>query len=164
MTAILGYARVSTLGQDLNECGPQSTFVGAGVIVVVAVTAAVWLGVARRDSGDDCAAVREMIAVNHEHVAQVDAEANAGVQPTQDEYEQWAHRLRDLAAGIDDPKLAAHARRMADLAGQSVTLNSAMPAELAAPQPGPGPAATKYAALNQQFVAEQRELDRACPA
>ncbi len=118
----------------------------------------------RKHSGDNCAAVRDMIAVNRDHSAQVDSQANAGVQPPQESYEQWANRLDELAGEVDDPKLSPHAHRMAELAHQSVALNPAMLAELSASQPGAGPAATKYAELNQQFVAEQRDLAQACPA
>ena len=137
---------------------------GAAAAVAIAVAAGLWLTLGPKQSGDACAAVRDMIAVNREHSAQVDSQTNAGVQPAQDEYKQWADRLNDLAGGIDDPKLSQHARRMADLARQSVALNSAMLAELSAPQPTAGPAAREYAELNQQFVAEQRELAAACPS
>ncbi|MCX2929237.1 hypothetical protein ORI20_03045 [Mycobacterium sp. CVI_P3] len=137
---------------------------GSAVIVVVAVAVGAWFLLGRRHSDDSCAAVRDMIAVNRQHSAQVGAQADNGVQPTQDEYEQWADRLGELASTVDDETLAPHARRMADLAHQSAALNPAILAELSAPQPSPGPAATKYAALNQQFVAEQTELAHACPA
>jgi hypothetical protein len=133
-------------------------WIGAAAIVTIALVAGLLLVLGRGHAGDDCAIVRDMIAVSRDHRTQVDSQANAGVQPAQDEYEKWAGKLGDLAARVGDPKLAPHAQRMADLARQSVALNPAILAELSAPQPGIGPAAAKYAELNQQFVAEQREL------
>ncbi|MCV7344504.1 hypothetical protein [Mycolicibacterium rhodesiae] len=139
-------------------------WVAAAAAVIVAVVAGTWIFLGRKHSGDSCIAVRNMIAVNRDHSAQIDTQTNAGVEPTQASYEQWANRLDELAREIDDPTLSPHAHRMADLAHQSVALNPAILAELSAPQPGVGPAATKYAELNQQFVAEQRDLAQACPA
>ncbi|WP_431238138.1 hypothetical protein ACQ86B_26715 [Mycolicibacterium aichiense] len=139
-------------------------WVAAAAAVIVAVVAGSWIFLGRKDSGDSCAVVRDMIAINRDHSAQIDSQTNAGVEPSQASYEQWANRLGDLSGQIDDPKLSPHAHRMADLAHQSVALNPAVLAELSAPQPGVGPAATKYAELNQQFVAEQRTLAQACPA
>ncbi|WP_141564361.1 hypothetical protein [Mycolicibacterium palauense] len=136
----------------------------AAVIAFAVVSVGVWLVASHGSPRGDCAFVREMIAVNHEHSTQVDAQANAGVQATQDEYQQWADRLGELAVEIDDPKLAPQAHRMADLAHQSVALNSAVLAELSAPQPTAGPAAGQYAQLNRQFLAQQDELVQACPA
>ncbi|WP_445167854.1 hypothetical protein ACTXG7_00130 [Mycolicibacterium sp. Dal123E01] len=138
-------------------------WIGTAVIVTAAVGVGLWLMLGRKHSGDDCATAREMIAVTRDHRTQVDTQANAGIQPGQDEYEKWAGHLNDLAARIEDPKLAPHAHRMADLARQSVALNPAILAELSASPPALGPAAAKYAELNKQFVAEQRELAQDCP-
>lgn len=136
----------------------------AAVITAVVVAAAAWLVVARTGGGDDCAAAREMIAFNRQHNATVEAQANSGQESPQAEYEHWADHLSDLAATVDDPGLAEHARRAADLAHQTVALNPALLAELAGPQTGLGPIAHDYAELSRQFGEELTALGQACPA
>ncbi|MFA5711631.1 hypothetical protein [Mycolicibacterium sp.] len=136
----------------------------AAVVAVVAVAAAAWLVVARTGGGNDCATAREMIAFNQQHNATVDAQANAGQESPQTGYEHWADHLSDLAGSIDDPELAEHAQRAAELAHQTVALNPALLDELSGPETSLGPTAHEYAELSRQFGEELTALGQACPA
>jgi hypothetical protein len=135
--------------------------------VAVAVMGTLWL-LNRHHSHPDCPKVRAMIEYNK---SQRQALARAfnperGIQPSLDDYQNWANHMQAYAASITDPELAPHAHRLADETQQFVSLNAQIRNDTTVPTDpeAPTPWAQTYANLDQQFNDELRILNKACPA
>ena len=141
---------------------------GAAVVVAICVAVAVWAFVLPKGSQSDCSTVRAMIAYNKQHneVIKSKTDLDAGKVPAVSDYREWAVHLRNLADQVRDPQLSTGAHKLADLADETVGVvqrsrsdTTGGPSDAAPPQ-----WAQDAARVNQEFVAEQVDLDKACPA
>jgi hypothetical protein len=139
------------------------------LVIAVAVTVAgVWWLTNRHRSHPDCPTVRAMIDYNksQRHALAKAFNPEQGSQPSLDDYQNWANHMQAYATSITDPELAPRAHRLADEAQQFVSLNAQIRNDASVPTDpeAPPPWAKTYVNLNQQFNADLRALDRACPA
>jgi hypothetical protein len=138
---------------------------GTVAFAAIAVLLCVWLLPDRSDS--DCTTVRQLIEFNQHHNETLAAHSdpkNPSETPLSD-YEAWAAQLGSYATKITDPQLAPHAKAVADLASETITVVKESRDEAAqTPEPGPPPSAQKYAQVAVQFRNEIGALDKACPA
>jgi hypothetical protein len=139
---------------------------GAVVAVAACVAVAAWVFVLPKGSQSDCSTVRAMIAYNKQHneVIASKTDLDAGKQPALSDYQEWATRLRGLANQVNDSQLSAGAHKLADLADKTVDVVQLSRNDTSAPaDPNPPQWAQDAARINQEFVAEQVELDKTCP-
>ncbi len=130
--------------------------VAAAVVLVVAMLA--WQ---QRSDGvpSDCDTVRELVAYNAGFSEQTKTSAqtdNPGLS-TSEQYRQWAATIKDYAAKLGDPALAARAITAADLAGKTADL---VPRYRAKPE---DPAiAREYAGIGIEYGNAITRLEYAC--
>jgi hypothetical protein len=86
--------------------------------------------------------------------------------PTQADYRAWVDGMQQRADRVKTPGLAAHAHRLADLAGDFLSGVDTMYAQLhQEPQPiHVLPAGKDVARIEREFGDEMRALNQACPA
>jgi hypothetical protein len=138
---------------------------GTAAFAAIAVLLCVWLLPDRSDS--DCTTVRQLIEFNQRHNETLAANSDPNNPPetSPSDDEAWVARLGNYASKITDPQLAPHAKAVADLASQSLTVAKEGQDDTAqSPEPGPPPWVQKYAQLDVQFKNELGALDKACPA
>jgi hypothetical protein len=140
---------------------------GFAVAATAAVVVVAFVWVLPTRSASDCTTVRELVDYNRAHNEKVTAQSDPNV-PTEtslSDYEVWAAKMRDYADKISDPRLAPHAQKVADLAGQTVTIvQQARDDSAQAPTSGPPSWVQKYAKTNVQYRNELTALEKACPA
>ncbi|OBB22009.1 hypothetical protein A5792_08290 [Mycolicibacterium peregrinum] len=136
-----------------------------GVAAMVAVAGGVF--VLSNRPASDCAVVRSMLDYNKQFGEGVNAKTDAWTETTDSDYTQWATHLRGFADQIrDDPGLAEHADKLADLADQTVKLVPQARADLSTqPQEAtaPPPSAREYSRIAKEFNDNLVALDNACP-
>lgn len=138
--------------------------------IVVAVVAAgvgtiAWFSTDR--SVSDCETVQQMIAYNRSHSERIAAQSDAEnpEETSLSDYSSWATEMHTYASKISDRNLAAHAKRAADLAEQSVTIvEESRDESNSTPLTTPPPWVRKYAEIDAEFRAEVESLSTACPA
>ena len=136
---------------------------GTAALAAIAVLLCVWLLQDRSDS--DCTTVRQLIEFNWNHNETLAANSDPNKETPLTDYEGWAAQLGSYATKITDPQLAPHAKAVADLASQTITVVKESRDDAAQiPEPGPPPWVQKYAQLDVQFKNELGALDKACPA
>lgn len=142
--------------------------IGAAVVVAVCVAVAVWVFVLPKGSPSDCSTVRAMMAYNKQHneVIKSKTDLDAGKEPAVSDYQEWATHLHNLADQVQDSQMSTGAHKLAELADETVGVvqrsrsdTTSGPSDASPPQ-----WAQNAARVNQEFVAEQVELDKACPA
>lgn len=142
--------------------------VGAVVPVAVCVAVVVWVLLLPKESRSDCSTVRAMIAYNNQHndVIKSKTDLDAGKEPAVSDYQEWATHLHDLANQVHDSKLSTGATKLAGLADQTVDVVQRSRSDTSGDPSDPNPPqwAQDAALINHEFVAEQVELDKACPA
>jgi hypothetical protein len=137
--------------------------IGTVAFAAIAVLLCVWLLPDRSDS--DCTTVRQLIEFNQRHNEALAANSDPNESTPLSDYEAWAAQVGSYASRITDPQLAPHAKAVADLASQSLTVAKEGQDDTAqSPEPGPPPWVQKYAKLDVQFKNELGALDKACPA
>jgi hypothetical protein len=126
------------------------------VVLVVAVLA--WQ---QRSDGvsSDCDTVRELVAYNAGFSEQTKASAqtNDPDLSTAEQYRQWAARIKDYAAELGDPALAARAGTAAELAGKTADL---VPRYRAKPEDAA--IAREYAGIGIEYGNAIKRLEYAC--
>ena len=126
------------------------------VVLVVAVLA--WQ---QRSDGvsSDCDTVRELVAYNAGFSEQTKASAqtNNPDLSTAEQYRQWAARIKDYAAELADPALAARAGTAAELAGKTADL---VPRYRAKPEDAA--IAREYAGIGIEYGNAIKRLEYAC--
>lgn len=142
--------------------------IGAIALVVVAAVATVVLVRVVPDKADtDCAKVHQLIEYNLAHNKAVAAQSDPDhmTETSLSDYRAWAAQLKAYSDGMVDPGLSTHARRLAELADQTVAVIALARDDAArSPVPGPPPWAKRYAELNVEFSSELRTLAQACIA
>ena len=86
--------------------------------------------------------MRQLIEFNQRHneTLAANSDPNAPSETSLSDYEAWAAQLKTYAAEIADPQVAPHAKKVADLASQTVTVvKQARDDAAQSPQPGPPP-------------------------
>lgn len=107
----------------------------------------------------DCDTVRDLLAYNKQFTEQTKASAQSndpGLSTT-DQYRQWAARMQEYAAQIDDPALAARARSAAELAARTADLVPQYRAK-----PDDVEVSRQYARTGIEFGNAVTNLDYAC--
>jgi len=133
------------------------------VVVIVATVLFVW--VLSQKEGSDCASVRELVDFNrvHDEAVTAQSEKNEPVELPLSDYQDWASHVREYAADISDPQLAPHARKVSDLAEQTVEIVKRARADNTSPTaPGPPAWVQDYAKMNVEFEREMSALEQAC--
>ncbi|MDT5063993.1 MAG: hypothetical protein QOK02_148 [Mycobacterium sp.] len=136
--------------------------IGTVAFAAIAVVLCVWLLPDRSDS--DCPTVRQLIEFNQRHNEALAANSDPDEETPLSDYEAWAAQVGSYAIKITDPQLAPHAKAVADLASQTITVvKESRDEAVQAPEPGPPPSAQKYAQVAVQFRDEINALNKACP-
>ena len=128
----------------------------ATVVLVVAMLA--WQ---QRSDGapSDCDTVRELVAYNagFSEQTKTSAQTNDPDLPTTEQYRQWAATIKDYAATLGDPVLAARAGTAAALAGKTADL---VPRYRAKPEDAA--IAREYAGIGIEYGNAITRLEYAC--
>ena len=128
----------------------------ATVVLVVAMLA--WQ---QRSDGapSDCDTVRELVAYNagFREQTKTSAQTNNPDLSTTDQYRQWASTIKDYAARLGDPALAARAATAAELAGKTADLVPRYRAK-----PVDAAIAREYAGIGIEYGNAIQKLEYAC--
>jgi hypothetical protein len=131
---------------------------GTAAMVVLVVAVLAWQ---QRSDGvsSDCDTVRELVAYNAGFSEQTKASAqtNNPDLSTAEQYRQWAARIKDYAAELADPALAARAGTAAELAGKTADL---VPRYRAKPEDAA--IAREYAGIGIEYGNAIKRLEYAC--
>lgn len=144
------------------------------VVCVVIATAGAFTAWRMHSQAQPCWTVRQLIEFNHTSQESLKAKTYlppAGSYdeprvPTDADYQAWIEGLRQRADRVKEPSLAAHGRRLADLARDFLTGMNTVNAQLDQ-EPEPihvPPAAKDVARIEHEFDDTLRALDKACPA
>jgi hypothetical protein len=138
---------------------------GAAAAAVVIAAALLFVWALPQNAGSDCASVHELVDFNRAHHEAVTAqsEMNENVEIPLSDYQDWASRIHEFAADISDPQLAPHARKVSDLAEQTVEIVKRARTDNTPPTaPGPPAWVQDYAKMNVEFDREMSALEQAC--
>jgi hypothetical protein len=128
----------------------------ATVVLIVALLA--WQ---HRSDGapSDCDTVRELVAYNagFSEQTKTSAQTNNPDLSTTEQYRQWASTIKDYAARLADPALAARAATAAELAGKTADL---VPRYRAKPEDAA--IAREYAGIGIEYGNAITKLEYAC--
>lgn len=153
--------------------GPRLRIV-VGAAIAVVIVAAVLSVVVDNGQSDSCRAVGDLFEFNDSQTELLRSRTHipaAGSYdepsaPTADDYAEWAQGLKKHAAGVTDPELAKHARRVAELANQTVGVVEQFRGEsstrdlLDRDLPS---SVEKYSEVTANFKDEMQALEEACP-
>ena len=111
------------------------------------------------EASSDCDTVRELVAYNAGFSEQTKASAqtNNPDLSTTEQYRQWAATIKDYAAKLSDPALAARAGTAAELAGKTADL---VPHYRAKPEDAA--IAREYAGIGIEYGNAIKRLEYAC--
>lgn len=147
------------------------------VVGLVAAVVFVWAAVgvfANSGRSDECRAVDELLEFHHSQLEYFESKTHVPAagsydepsSPSAEDYQVWADGLAERAAAVNEPQLAEHARRVGELATQSVHLVDQLRVEENARELldfGPPPSLETYAQVSAAFNDEVAALDAACP-